>query len=160
MRQQPSNEDMLKWHRWFAVECNNNGWTLAEKADRTPDEDREMLCLAYAAALHWSKVGTPLNAARADLLLARGHALLQHADLAVHYAKRCLEFCQNNACEDWDVAFAEAEMAYAAAIAGDSEGHAAHYEIAKSKGESLKDPEDRKVFLESFERIPKPLPKK
>ena len=115
-----------------------------------------MLCLAYAAALHWSKVGAPLNAARADSLLARVHALLRHEDLAMHYAQRCLEFCQTNACEDWDLAFAHAEMAFAAAIAGNSNVHAEHYDLAKMKGEALKDPEDRQVFFESFNRIPRP----
>ena len=156
MKQSPDPEEIKKWHRWFAVECNNDGWNLAEKTERTPDEDREMLSLAYAAALHWSKVGAPINTARADLLLAHAHASLGHSDLAVLYAKRALDFCESNSSEDWDVAFAHSEMAFAQSAAGNAQAHAKHYAVAQDKGAALKDLEDRKVFFESFERIPKP----
>jgi hypothetical protein len=156
MKQSPDPEEIKKWHRWFAIECNNNGWNLAEKVGRTPEEDREMLCLAYAAALHWSNVGTAINTTRADMLLTHAHAVLGHSELALLYAKRTLDFCENNPCEDWDVAFAHSEMALAQSVVGNAQKHAEHYAIAKEKGDALKDPEDRKVFFESFERIPKP----
>ena len=58
-----------EWHKRFAVECNNRAWDLAEKEGRTPDEDSQMLCAAYASSWHWSKIGQPVNAMRADALL-------------------------------------------------------------------------------------------
>jgi hypothetical protein len=113
-----------------------------------------MLSAAYAAAFHWSKVGKPINDMRADLLLAHVHALVGKGAEALSYAKNCLIFCEKNACEDWDLAFAHAEVAHAAAVIGDAELHAEHYATAKELGGSLKEAEDRKIFAAEFSRIP------
>ena len=154
--EQPDKEALDKWHRWFAVECNNRAWELAAVPGRTPEEDREMLSAAYAAAFHWSKVGKPVNTMRADLLLAHVHALLGHGREALAYAASCLRFCETNEHEAWDVAFAHLEMALAAATSGDAEQHARHYAIACGMGERLEDEEDRQCFAEELDRIPVP----
>ncbi len=155
MSEKPSPEETARWHRWFAVDCNNLAWSLAGKATRTPAEDREMLNRAYAAAYHWSRVGQPVNDARADLLVAHVHALLGQAEMALACAQRCLAFFEREAAEDWDLAFAHAEVAHAAAAAGDGELHARHYALAQERGAAIADEEDRHIFLEEFERIPK-----
>lgn len=154
MTEQPTQEAVDKWHRWFAIECNNQAWTLTDKADRTPTEDRDLLHLAYALAFHWSKVGTPLHNARAEVTLAHAHALLGHGEISLHHAQRCLAFFESNAGEDWDIAFAHAEVAHAAAVLGDAGLHAQHYAAAKAHGAAIKGDEDRRVFEEEFSRIP------
>jgi hypothetical protein len=154
MDEKPTQEMIDRWHRWFAVECNNGSWGLAATAGLTLDEGRDMLYMAYASAYHWSKVGTPVHGARAEMTLAHAHALLGHGDMALHYARRCLGFFEENGGEDWDLAFAHAEMAHAAAAGGDAELHARHYATAKAMGEAIRDDEDRRVFLEEFSRIP------
>jgi hypothetical protein len=154
MAEQPTQEAIDKWHRWFAVECNNQGWDLMAKPERTPDEDRQMLYLAYSSAFHWGKVGVPLNNARAEMALAHVHAMLGHGELALSYAESCLGFLEANGGEDWDVAFAHAEMAHAAAAAGDADLHAKHYAKAQELGEAIKEEGDRNVFLEEFAKIP------
>lgn len=153
MAKRPDQKKIDKWQRWFAIECNNLAWELAAKFDRTPEEDRRMLLGAYAAAFHWSNVGQPVNDARADLALAHVHSLLGQ-QVALHYAQRCLAFFENNAGEDWDLAFAHAEMAYAAAVIGDKDLHAKHYAMAKEIGAAIQNDEDRNVFMEEFLRIP------
>ena len=70
MTDQPSPEDLKKWHRWFAVECNNAALELAEKTSRSEAESAQLLDAAHAAAFHWNQSGTELNVARARLLLA------------------------------------------------------------------------------------------
>jgi hypothetical protein len=154
MEQTPSKETVDRWHRWFAVECNNAAWDLAAKSNRPTEENREMLSAAYAAAFHWAKIGQPINAARADLLLAHVHALLGDARAARRLAERCLAFCQTEKCEDWDLAFAHAEMAHAAAVEGNAQLHATHFAAAKEKGTAIKDDEERRMFFETFARIP------
>jgi hypothetical protein len=149
-------ETIARWHRWFAIECNNRSWDLAARPDRSTEEDRELLLGAHAAAYHWSKVGKPINDMRAELLLAHAHALLGHGDLALGYARRCLEFCETQECEDWDLAFAHSHMALAAAALGDPELHSKHYIRAEELGSAIRDEEDRKVFLQEFERVPAP----
>jgi hypothetical protein len=153
MAKQPTQKKIDKWQRWFAIECNNRAWHLASQPKRTEDEDREMLLGAYAAAFHWSKIGKPINDARADLTLAHVHSLLGQ-DMGLHYAQRCLAFFENKKGEDWDLAFAHAEIAYAAAVIGDADLHAKHYAIAKELGEAIKNDEDRGTFLGEFARIP------
>jgi len=155
MAEQPTQEIIEQWNRWFAVECNNRAWDLIEKANRAPAEDREMLHAACASAFHWSKVGKPIHSARGEVTLSFAHALLGHPGMALHYAKSCLAFFESNPCEDWDLAFAHAAMAQAAAVAGDEELHARHYALAKERGQSISGPEDRRVFMESFSRVPR-----
>jgi hypothetical protein len=154
MAEKPAEELAAQWHRRFAADCNNEAWTLAEKDQRTPAEDREMLLLAYASAYHWSKVGTPLHNARADVTLAHAHALLGHGPLALEYAQRCLAYFESNPAEDWDIAFAHAEVAHAAAVLGNAELHARYYAAARASGEAIANEEDRAVFVAEFARIP------
>jgi len=154
MQDQPTQEQIDQWHRWFAIRCNNDSWDLASKPDRTPVEDRDMLYLAYASAFHWSKIGKPINDARAELALAHMHALLGHAELSLKYAQHCLDFFENNDCEDWDLAFAHAEIAQAAALLGDVSLHTKHYKEAQRRGNAIQGEVDRRIFLEEFARIP------
>lgn len=154
--ERPTQDTIERMHRWFAKECNNRAWALASQPSRTPMEDRELLDLAHASSFHWAHAGTPLNLARADVLLAHVHALMGDASGALAHARRCLEFVTRHPCEDWDVAFAHAELAHAAAVAGDDTLHARHYVEARRLGEAIGDPEDRQVFLDEFTHVPEP----
>ncbi|MBN2549047.1 MAG: hypothetical protein JXB15_07820 [Anaerolineales bacterium] len=156
MTEQPTQETIDRWHRYFAIEGNNGAWDLISKKDRTPSENQEMLNLAYAAAFHWSKIGTPVNTARAEITLAHVHALQRHGALAITYAQRCLDFFENQESADWDIAFAHLEMALAASVIGDTDLHARHYALAEKLGTAIKEEEDRKIFLDELGRIPGP----
>ena len=153
----PEQTEIEKWHRRFAVDCNNLAFDLASKAMRSEAESREMLLAAHAAAFHWSKVGAPINQVRADFLLGYVHALLGDGAHAMHFAQRCINNCEAQPHEDWDIAFAHACVAFAAAISGDAALHAAHYALAEKLGHAIKDDEDRKVFFEEFARVPETI---
>src|SRR3954463_1033325 len=45
------------WHRQVAVETFNRAWELIELGVRTPDQDRELLALAFTGRFHWGWVG-------------------------------------------------------------------------------------------------------
>ena len=157
MGERPTEEEINRWHRWFAIECNNRSWDLAEQETRTPEENREMKSIAFAAAYHWSKVGTPVNDARADLTLAHVLSVLQDGSQARLYAQRALTYFQANPAEDWDLAFAWMELAFAANVAGQADVYARAYQRAQELGNAIKGEEDRKIFLDEFARIPKPV---
>lgn len=70
MTQQSTRLEMEKWHRWFAIDCNNQAWDLASKEDRDEDDTQLMVYAAFTAAFHWSMIGQPVNNARADVTLA------------------------------------------------------------------------------------------
>jgi hypothetical protein len=146
-------EELRKLHRHFAIECNNRAWRLSEAPSRSPLDDREMLDAAHAAAFHWSKVGTELHMARAGLLLGHVHALLGRGDSAMRYARGAFDFVSARESPAWELAFANAILANAAAAARDRATHAEHYARARSLGAAL-DGEDRSIFDATFRTIP------
>ena len=156
MPDQPTEDDIRKWHRWFAVECNNRAWRLSEAPARSATEDAEMLDAAHAAAFHWSKVGTEVHRARADMLLAHVHALVAQPEVAMHYAKASFDSVTSRQSPDWELAFAHAVLAHAAAVASNAEVHSRHHALAKQMGRSLPNAEEREIFDATISRIPVP----
>jgi hypothetical protein len=156
MNTAPSPDDIAKWDRWFAIEMNNRAWTIAENAGRTSDEEEEMLHAAHTAALHWGRIGTALQKARADLLLGQVHALLGHGDLALTYARRSFADLTSHESPNWEVAFAHAVLARAAWAAGDWPLHARHHAEAAKLGRAIAGKEDRAIFERTFVQLPAP----
>lgn len=149
-------EEIARWTRRFAIECNNRAWRLAEAARRTAAEDDEMLHCAHAAMLHWSKVGTELHKARATMLLAHVHALLGQGPSAMRHAGLAFAYVMSHESPAWEVAFAHAVLANAACAAGDRELHVKHHALAQALGQALPDAEERSIFDATFRVIPAP----
>jgi hypothetical protein len=154
MDKQATPEDIASWHRWFAVECNNRAWDLADIDKRSEAEDDEMVRAAQAAGYHWSIVGAPVNVARAEMTLAHVYALTGRAAPAMESARRCMAHFEREGGADWDLAFAHAEMALAAVVGGDVALHAQHYEAARAAGAAIADEGDRTAFAAVFDRVP------
>ncbi len=156
-----SPEDIRAWDRWFAVECNNQAWDLVEQASRTAEDAEKMLQAAHAAAHHWSRVGTELNFARADLLLGQVHALLGNGALALRYAQRSYDFfAARPDTPDWEIAFAHAVLAHAAHAAGHAELHALRHASASDLGARVTDATEREIFLRTWRQVPAPAPER
>jgi hypothetical protein len=151
-----SDEDARAWHRRFAVDANNRAWALSEREGHSTEDERELMCAAYAAAHHWSKIGTAEERAHADLLLGRVHALLGHGELAMRCARAAFDAIGSRQSAPWKLAFAHAVLADAARASGDRQLHALHYAEANALGSGLADPDDRQIFLATFSRIPAP----
>lgn len=152
----PSEEDIAKWHRWFAVECNNQCWSLADQVERSEAEDERMLRLAHAAALHWSAVGGPVNALRADVLLSWAHASAGLGTEARRYAERAAKALNNTeGVGVWDRAFMPIALCYACHAACDTAGVEAAGAQLDAARASLADEEDRKVFDQYRAMLPK-----
>jgi hypothetical protein len=75
--------------RWFAIEMNNRAWDLVEKVERTPEENEQMISAAHAARSHWSAIGKPIHALRAETLLATAYLAAGRPELSLHHAERC-----------------------------------------------------------------------
>ena len=156
MEDRQERDETDEWHRRHAIECNNSGWELAAKPELSSGETDQLLNLAHCAAYHWSRVGTPLHAARADMLLARAHAIAGNGSLALRFAQRSHEFLSNQESPDWEVAFSHAILAHAHHVSGHASEHERFHVRATALGEAIADPEDRKVFLATFDIIPAP----
>jgi hypothetical protein len=152
----PSPEEIAKWDRWFAIESNNQTWDLVETEDLTSAQREAMLHSAHAAASHWGRIGTEVNQARADMLLALVHARLRSGSFAMVYARRSLDFFNSRECPDWEIALAHAVLASAAHAAADASLHAEQYALAKKLGDAIANSDDKDVFTRTFGQIPKP----
>lgn len=145
--------DVAAAHKWFAIECNNEAWSLLEAASRTAAEGERLVHLAHAACHHWLQVGTVLNHARAQNLLANAYAAIGRGEPALHHARRTQELLKeaNEVAADWDWAFAHDALARAHAAAGDASAGAFRAE-ARAAGDRIADPEDKAAFDQWFVR--------
>jgi hypothetical protein len=111
-----------------------------------------MLHAAHASLYHWLRAGTGVNHQRGEWLIARVHAVLGHADLALQHATRCLELTSQHSAlmEDFDFAFAQECMVRAHAVAGNRAEALKHLQHAKEAGEKIKDAEDKKIFFDDL----------
>ncbi len=153
MAERPDEEDIKKWHRWFAIEANNAAWTMSESESLNEDQKEELLIIASASAYHWNSIGTELNQARSNMLLARVHTILDHGRIANRYASKAYEYFENSNSEPWEMAFAHAMLAHASYLDGDLSLYEKHYGLADNLGNQL-DKEDREIFLATFKLIP------
>ena len=122
-----------EWHRTQGIECNNSTWEMIE-AERTPDNDEEMLRRAYASAYHWARAArrVPANDARGAWLLSKVQLLIDQPELSLRYADRCMAVCQEHGLADFDLAYAHEARARALKALGDDIGAAQSWEMAKA----------------------------
>src|SRR5882672_2331735 len=119
-------------------DLNNRAWRLAEKSSRTPAENEEMLKAAQAVAQQWDQAGDELERARGAILLGQVYALLGDGKQALHYARQAFAYVsENKDSPPWQVAFAHAVMANAAAANDERSLHTTHYQRAKTLGSAL-----------------------
>ena len=131
--------------RQLAVELFNRGWTLMETDERTEEQDDELINTAHASAYHWTQVGTPANRARSEWQLSRAYTVLDRPEPALHHARRCLAYCEENpeAIEDWDLPYAHEALARAHALAGEADVAGRHAAAARELAAGVAGAEDR-----------------
>lgn len=134
----PTEEEVKRMHRYFAVECNNAAWDLAEAPERNDEQTQEMIRLAEVAAWHWSQVGMPINVARADMLLGWICNIVGQSTYAQSYTDAVAAQLQAKpeGMSEWDAAFFMLLEAYTRVNAGvlsDLDSIAAQLDAARSK---------------------------
>ena len=140
----PIDDPAGEWHRAQGIECNNSTWEMIE-AERTPQNDEEMLRRAYASTYHWARAARrgPANDARGAWLLAKVQLLVDQPELSLRYADRCLSICQEHGLDDFDLAYAHEARARALKALGDDVAAAHSWDAAKSV--PIADPEDQAI---------------
>ena len=141
----PVDDAAGEWHRAQGVECNNSTWEMIE-AERTPENDEEMLRRAYSSTYHWARAvrRVPANEARGAWLLAKVQLLVDQPELSLRYADRCMAICQEHGLADFDLAYAHEARARALKALGDDEAAGQAWEMAKSV--PIADAEDRAIL--------------
>jgi hypothetical protein len=145
------SESDVEFHRKTAMKCFNEAWDHLDKKSRDAREERQMLHLAHASRYHWGLVGTPTNQAVSDWQISRIYVTLNQPNLALHFAKSCLETCEKNALSD-TIHTAYEGMARAHAIGRDYKS--AREYIAKAREQLARlsglDEEDRKTYSDQI----------
>lgn len=115
-------KDKAAAERWFAIEYNNEAWSLVESKPLSPPQIERLLNLAHAAMQHWSAAGDSLNRQRALDLLAHAYAAAGRGQQAVPYAEEAhqLSLEHGDRQTSFDRAEAVATMAIALSAAGRS----------------------------------------
>jgi uncharacterized protein YndB with AHSA1/START domain len=132
-------------HRSKAIEINNSVWPLIESADRSVDDDAEMVRTAYAAAYHWGHAAraTVANEARSEWLISRVLCLAGHGEVALFHADRCAAAVRRGELGDFDLAYACEARARALAALGRMDEARVEYDAAHAV--PIADDEDREI---------------
>ncbi len=140
-------------HKKLASTLFNHVWRLMETTDRTSAQDDEMLHAAHASRHHWGVVGSEVNWARGEWLIARVNAVLGHANAAVRHAERCLHWCESGVLGTFDFAYAHEAIARGAALQGDAARRDEHLDKARRRAEDEPDECYRKAIADDLATI-------
>ena len=154
MSKQP-DFDLSLAHRYFAAECFNRAWDLINKAERTPEEDEQMIRLSLASHWHWTQRAdcTQENLSIAYWQTSRVYALLGQTDNARRYARLCLEASRGEDVPLWCLGYAYEALARSELVAGNLTSMSEYLREALSIAEAITDPETRQMLLADLETI-------
>src|SRR5947209_7780162 len=126
-----------------------------ERAERTTDEDAEMLHCAHASAYHWLQVGTPANRARSEWQCSRVYVVLGRAEPALVHARRCLELVEGapDEMEPFDLPAAYEALARAHSLAGATAEARRYVELGRAEAARIDDEDDRGILEADFATI-------
>jgi DNA-binding transcriptional MerR regulator len=143
-------------HRTLGAALFNHVWTLLEKADRTADDDAEMVHAAHASRFHWSRADgvPPENLARGEWQCSRVYAVLGRAEPALWHAEQCRRILEANVVADFDIAAAYEALARAHAVAGDTAGADTWRARATDALDGIADPDDREIIAGDIATLP------
>ncbi|MEK7433378.1 MAG: hypothetical protein AABZ74_09625 [Cyanobacteriota bacterium] len=147
-------------NQFFAIEHNNNIWSLLSKKEKTEDDNNEIINLAHSSLLHWSK--SPkckiVNLQRGEYMISIAYTNANRAESALYHAKKCMKITEENReeMEDFDIAYAFLGMAKALNLSENEiisrkEEADKYLEEAKKLGEKIKDEEDKNIFMGDLE---------
>ncbi len=142
----PSSDDIARWHRTFAPIAFNDTWDLLDAATLSREEEEEMLASAFAQRYHWYRVGTARNRAIADWQVSRAAVVLGYADLARRFGERSLEIAVEYSLDPFVTGFAHEAIARAAAMVDDVETFTEHLDLARAALTEVEDDQDRETL--------------
>jgi uncharacterized protein YndB with AHSA1/START domain len=144
-----SGDVAADWHRAQGIECNNGCWEMLA-AERSDDNDEELLRRAYASAYHWQRAAGrgPENEARALYMVSKALLATGQPDRALRAADRGLAQCAAYGLADFDLAYAHEARARALKALGRAGEAAASWDAALSV--PIADPEDKAIIDGDF----------
>jgi hypothetical protein len=145
----------LEDHRRTAGETFNRCWELLEKANRTDEDNRELLTLAFVSRYHWSCVGAEEQMIMGDWMVSRAAAAIGEAHLAVRFAQRAYDRAQEADVPDWLGASVCEGLARAHVANGDLALRNQWYEAAVDLVERIEDHESKSLIADQLDSVPR-----
>ena len=145
-------------HRDIAVSTYNACWELLENEHRTPDEDRELLTLAFTSRYHWSCVGGRDQTIISNWMISRAAAAAGEGALALNFAHYAYDLAHDTDAPDWLVASVHEGFARAYAAIGDTQARDEWYESAAELADQIVDDEYRALIADQLDSVPRPRP--
>ncbi|MGD8544787.1 MAG: hypothetical protein PVH12_01310 [Candidatus Bathyarchaeota archaeon] len=153
MAEEETKLTLEEFHKKIATETNNNIWPTLDAENPTEDQLEKALHMAYTSRYHWSKIGTAVNAVRAEYMIARVYSAMKRGEPAQFHAKRCLEIAEENNIGDWDLAFAYEVMARALSVAENKAECKKYYNLAQKAIDEIENPEDKKICQGELDKV-------
>ncbi|MDP8219816.1 MAG: hypothetical protein P9X26_00595 [Candidatus Stygibacter frigidus] len=147
------NDAVMQAHRFFAADYFNKCWDLIDKTDRTSEDDIMMIHYAHASRAHWEAVGTPTNQAVGEWQISHVYAILNKPLEAATYAQVCLDICQKNNLEGFNLGFAYEALARAEALTGNITAAQEYIDLGKEEAGKVEEKEDREYLLSELNNI-------
>jgi hypothetical protein len=141
-----SQDHIDEWHRHFGVALFNQTWDLLDSADRSTDDDAEMLAAALGSRHHWRQIGEPKNFAISDWQVSRVFAVTGAGDLARSFASQSLALCEIHDLGPFLAGYAHEGLARAALVDGDEATALEHLAQARSLAVQVADKESRALL--------------
>jgi len=142
-----------EFHKKIAVATNNGIWPTLDKKDPSEKELEDALHMAHTSFYHWSKIGQPINKARAEYMISRVYCALGWEVPAIFHAKQCLQITETTGIGDFDLAFAHEVLARAYGVAGNNKECKKFYNLAKEAIKDVKDEQDKKICESELEKV-------
>lgn len=147
----PSVEDITRWHRTFAPRFFNHTWELMDRESLDDDGIDEMLSSAFAQRAHWYQVGDARNRAIADWQVSRAAVIAGYPDLARRFGERSLR--EGAELDPFVRGFGHEAIARAAASVDDLGTFEEHLEAARHLCDQIEDDEERKVLTADLDQM-------
>jgi hypothetical protein len=141
--------DQAAAHKFYSADCFNRTWDLLDKAQRSPEEDQDMVQLALASLWHWSQRSdrTETNLSVGYWLASRVYAVLGLGDESRRYANLSLEAIRGRDVPPFYLGYAFEALARAESAAGDREKMSGYLAEARRIAGELPDADGRKALL-------------
>ncbi len=148
-----SSFDVELAHKFFAAHCFNSAWQLIDKADRTADDNEQMIHLAQASLWHWTQ---RTDCSDKSLSIgywqaSRVYALVGEVENARKYAQLCLDKTPQD--EPFYLGYAYEALARAAAIAGKPDKVKRYLAEARQYAERVTDEEEKKGLVSDLKTL-------
>jgi len=150
--------DVNAAHRYFSAQCFNGAWDLIDKADRTPQEDEEMIRLNQASIWHWTQREdcTPTHMSTGYWQASRIYAILGQVDNARRYGQLCLDASQGEDVPPFYLGYAYEALARTEAVAGNHAKTEQYLNEAQKTAEQVSDPDSKKWLLDDLGTVELP----